>query len=151
MHEWVFNTFFDVFHWARHPNQLHLPSFNYALHWRHNERDGVSNHRRPNGLFNRLFKPRSKKTSKLRVTGLCEGNLPVTGGFPHKGPVMRKMFQFDDVIMICNCFFLLVETFQRCQQGLYQMPVDTWQRRTHIYEDIFQISHSRPLLYFRYK
>ena len=24
----------------------------------------------------------SKKTSKLRITGLCEGNLPVTGEFP---------------------------------------------------------------------
>ena len=33
-----------------------------------------------------------KKTSKLRVTGLCEGNPPVTGGFPHKGPVTRKCF-----------------------------------------------------------
>ena len=36
--------------------------------------------------------PRSKKTSKLRVTGLCVG-------FPHKWPVTRKMFPFDDVIM----------------------------------------------------
>ena len=33
-------------------------------------------------LFNRLFKRRSKKTAKLRVTGLCEGNSPVTGEFP---------------------------------------------------------------------
>ena len=30
----------------------------------------------------RLFRRRSKKTSKLRVTGLCEGNSPVTGEFP---------------------------------------------------------------------
>ena len=29
----------------------------------------------------RLFRRRSKKTSKLRVTGLCEGNSPVTGEF----------------------------------------------------------------------
>ena len=29
-----------------------------------------------------LFKRRSKKTSKIRVTGLCEGNSPVTGEFP---------------------------------------------------------------------
>ena len=41
----------------------------------------------------------SKKTSKLRVTGLCAGNSPGTGEFPHKGPVTRKMFPFDDVIM----------------------------------------------------
>ena len=36
---------------------------------------------------------RSKKTSKPRVTGLCERNSP------HKGPVTRKTFPFDDVIM----------------------------------------------------
>ena len=33
-------------------------------------------------LLNQLFNRRSKKTPKLRVTGLCEGNPPVTGGFP---------------------------------------------------------------------
>ena len=54
----------------------------FALQWRLNERDGVSNHRRLDCLLNRLFGRRSKKTSKLRVTGLCEGNPPVTGGFP---------------------------------------------------------------------
>ena len=49
-----------------------------TLQWRHNERNGVSNHRRFDCLLNRLFRRRSKKTSKLRVTGLCEGNSPVT-------------------------------------------------------------------------
>ena len=33
-------------------------------------------------LLNRLFKLRSKKTSKLLVTGFCAGNSPVTGEFP---------------------------------------------------------------------
>ena len=33
-------------------------------------------------LLNRLFRRRSKKTSKLRVAGLCEGNSPVTGEIP---------------------------------------------------------------------
>ena len=46
------------------------------------ERDGVSNHRPHNCLLNRLFRSSSKQTSKLRVTGLCEGNSPVTGEFP---------------------------------------------------------------------
>ena len=49
------------------------------LQWRHNERDGVSNHQSLDCLHNRLF--RSKKTPKLCVTGLCEVNPPVTGGF----------------------------------------------------------------------
>ena len=42
----------------------------------------VSNNQPHDCLFNRLFGCRTKKTSKLRVTGLCEGNSPVTGEFP---------------------------------------------------------------------
>ena len=56
---------------------LHSP-----LRWRHNGRDGVINHQPHDCLLNRLFRRRPKKTSKLRVTGLCEGNSPVTGEFP---------------------------------------------------------------------
>ena len=44
------------------------------LQWHHDEHDGVSNHQRLECLLNRLFRCRLKKTSKLRVTGLCEGN-----------------------------------------------------------------------------
>ena len=54
----------------------------YKLQWRHNKRDGVSNHQPHDCLLNRLFRRRSKNTSKLRVTGICEGNSPVTGEFP---------------------------------------------------------------------
>ena len=57
---------------------------NRSLQWRYNERDGVSNHQRLECLLNLLFRRRSKKTSKLRVTGLCEENSPVTGEFPAK-------------------------------------------------------------------
>ena len=53
-----------------------------ALQWRHNENNGISNQHRLNCLFKCLFRRRSKKTSKLRITGLCEGNSPVTGKFP---------------------------------------------------------------------
>ena len=52
------------------------------LHRRYNERDGVPNHQPLDCLLNHLFRRRSKKTSKLRVTGLCAGNSPVTGEFP---------------------------------------------------------------------
>ena len=52
-----------------------------TLQWRHNERDGVSNNQLHNYLLNRLFRYRSQKTSKLRATGLCEGNSPMTGEF----------------------------------------------------------------------
>ena len=53
-----------------------------TLQWSHNECDGVSNHCHLDCLLGRLFRRRSKKTSKLLVTGLCEGNALVTGGFP---------------------------------------------------------------------
>ena len=59
-----------------------LPEFLSALLWRHNEHDSVSNHQPHDCLLNRLFRRRSKKTSKPRVTGLCVGNSPGTGEFP---------------------------------------------------------------------
>ena len=94
-----------------------------TLQWRHNEHDGVSDHQPHDCLLKSLFRRRSKKTSKLRVTGLCEGNSPVTGEFPAQRasnaitglcegnspvtgefPAQRasnaEMFLFDDVIMI---------------------------------------------------
>ena len=73
-----------------------------TLQWRHNDHDGVSNHQLHGCLLNRLFRRRSKKTSKLRVTGLCVGNSPGPVNSPHKWPVTRKMFPFDDVIMNTN-------------------------------------------------
>ena len=70
-----------------------------ALHWRHNDHDGVSNHQSHGCLLNRLFRRIAKQKSKLRVTGLCVGNSPGPVNSPHKGPVTRKMFPFDDVII----------------------------------------------------
>ena len=61
----------------------HHPRYqNETLRWRHNDRAGVSNHQPHGCLLNRLFRRKSKKTSKLRVTGLCVGNSPGTGEFP---------------------------------------------------------------------
>ena len=70
------------------------------LQWLHNEHDGVSDQQPHDCLRNRLFGRRSKKISKLRVTGLCVGNSPVTRNSPHKWPVTRKMFPFNDVIIV---------------------------------------------------
>ena len=52
-----------------------------SLQWRHNGRDGVSNHQPHDCLLNRLLRRRSKRTWKLRATGLCVGNSPVTSEF----------------------------------------------------------------------
>ena len=51
---------------------LHLsPNIMIPLKRRHNGRYGVSNHQPRDCLLNRSFRRRSKKMSKLCVTGLC--------------------------------------------------------------------------------
>ena len=62
-----------------------------SLQWRHDGRDGVSNPQPHHCLLNRLFRRRSLAF----VRGIHRW--PVNS--PHKGPVTRKMFSFDDVIM----------------------------------------------------
>ena len=69
-----------------------------AIYW-HVHRKAWMKHYINKCLLNHLFRRRSKKTSKLRVTGLCTGNSPGPVNSPHKGPVTRKMFPFDDVMM----------------------------------------------------
>ena len=79
-----------------------------TLRWCHNGRDGVSNHQTHDCLLNRLFRPRSKKTSKLRVTGLCSGNSPETSVFPAQMASnaenvsiwWRHQFQRDPIIKL---------------------------------------------------
>ena len=68
-----------MFMWFRYSRHSVM---NQTLRWRHNERDSVSNHQPHDGLLNRLFRRRSKTSSKLRVTGLCVRNSPGTGEFP---------------------------------------------------------------------
>ena len=83
-------------------------TFVFPLKWRCNGCYGVSDHQRLDCLFNRLVRRRSKKTLKLRgVTSLCGGihRSPVKS--PHKGPVTRKIFTFDEVIM-CMDYWLIV-------------------------------------------
>ena len=63
-----------------------------SLQWRHNERDCVSNHQPHDCLLNCLFRRGLKKTSKLRVTGHCVGNSPVTGELPaHRASNAEKV------------------------------------------------------------
>ena len=84
-------------HWDYLTNQVPKMSFKFprgnelsyfrmhcscALLWRHNGHGSISNHQPHDCFLNRLFRRRSKKLSKLRVTGLCAGNSPETGEFP---------------------------------------------------------------------
>ena len=70
--------------WRHSNGYKHIPQIpqdSIPLQWRHNGRDGVSNHQPHDCLLNRLFGRRSN-ISKLRVTGLCVWNWPGTGEFP---------------------------------------------------------------------
>ena len=62
---------------TKRPLDKYLP-----LQWRHNGRDGASNHQPHDCLLSCLFGCRSRKTSKLHITGLCAGNSQGTGEFP---------------------------------------------------------------------
>ena len=70
-----------------------------SLHWFHNELDGVSDHQPHDCLLTCLFRQRPKKTSKLRVTGLCGGNSPGTSEFPAQKASNAENVSIDDVIM----------------------------------------------------
>ena len=81
--EWPVIWDYMTFMWCHRNGYICLPSMlEVSLRWRHNGCDSVSNHQPHHCLLNRLFRRRSKKTSKLRVTGLCAGNSPVPGEFP---------------------------------------------------------------------
>ena len=80
--------------------------FTRSLQWRHNGHDGVWNHQPHDCLLNRLFRRKWKKTSKLRVTGLCARNSPVTGEFP------AQMASYAEKVSIW--WRLHVEWWPRC-------------------------------------
>ena len=50
-------------------------------------------------LFTQPFIIEAQIKENIRVTGLCVGNSPGPVNSPHKWPVTREMFPFDDVIM----------------------------------------------------
>ena len=63
-----------------------------TLLWRHNGRDGVSNHQPHHCLLNRLFR-------RIKSLAFVRGIRRWPVNSPHKGPVTRKMFSFGDAIM----------------------------------------------------
>ena len=78
---WTQKLSFSASPWDRYKIWHVAPQYNHnqtLLQWHYNERNGVLNHRR----IDCLLRCRSKKTTKLRVTGLCDGNSPVTDEFP---------------------------------------------------------------------
>ena len=85
-----------------------------SLQWRHNEHDGVSNHQPHDYCLLKLFLRRiSKKTPKLRVTGLCGGNSSLTGKFPFQRASNAENVSIwwrhrDIVVVLCLSTWVVV-------------------------------------------
>ena len=90
-----------------------------ALQWRHNGHDCVSNHQPYHCLHNRLFNTDQRKhqssASLAFVRGIHRG--PVNS--PHKWPVTRKTFPFDDVIMKRKRF----SHYLPLVRGIHRLPL----------------------------
>ena len=70
-----------------------------TLQWHFNKRDGVSNHRRIHCLLNCWFMHRERKHQSSAPLAFVRGIHRWSVNSPHKTPVLRKIFPFDDVIM----------------------------------------------------
>ena len=76
------------------------------LQRRHNRLDSVPNRQPYDCLLNRLFRRWSKKTSKLASLAFVRGIHRGPVNSPHKWPVTRKMFLFDDVMWVIITFIV---------------------------------------------
>ena len=92
-----------------------------SLQWGHNGRDEVSNHQPHDCLLNRLFRRRSKKTSKLRVTSLFAVNSSVTHEFPAQ-MASKKNFPLDDVTMCSRLLTRILESIHTQYRGPVNSP-----------------------------
>ena len=81
-----------------------------ALQWLHNGCDGVSNHRRLDGLLNSLFQRRPRETPDYVSLAFVKGIHRRSVDSAHKEPVTRKMFPFDGVIMFWRLEWELLQT-----------------------------------------
>ena len=150
------HTRFNGIHW----NYLYAP-----LQWRHNGLDGVSNHQPYHCLLNRLFGHRSKKTSKIRVTGLCAGKSPGTGEFPAQRASNAENVSIwwrhhdtsrndhgtttseESLYALWGCPFIFIFVWRQTILKLTHLPWTKWPsfRRRYFQMHIFR---ERKVLYF---
>ena len=90
----------------------------------------MASHQLHECLLSRLFGRKLKKTPKLRVTGLCAGNSPVTSEFPAQRASNAENIPFDDVIMVYGIIsshltltnLIQIEGIRICEQNTENMP-----------------------------
>ena len=77
----------------------------------------VASHQPRDCLLNRLFRRRSKKTSKLSVTGLCAGNSLVTGELPAQmasnAENVSIWWRRHDIVRPCSHIFMTLHLCYR--------------------------------------
>ena len=120
------STLYPIQCWLMtHGAESNRNSLKIKLQWRYNEPDGISDLRSASRLFTqRVYSgadQRKHQSSASLAFVLGIHRWPVKS--PHKGPVTRKMFSFDDVIMICclssKCFSIYGAGCHR-QPNLYR-------------------------------
>ena len=105
-------------------------------------------------LFTQLFIPlQIKKTSKLRATGLCAGNSPVTGEFPaqmasnaenisvwwrHHGSIQHSVS--NSVITLCS--------FQGCGENVVVVVKLCWKKYIEIHRLWIHSQQNSNILYY---
>ena len=127
----------------------------YALRWRHNGCNSVSNHQPHHCLLNRLFRRRSKKTSKLPVTGLCAGNSPGTGEFPAQmasyAENVSTWWRHHGVFPLC--FSYIPYSCRQCTSVFYHISqsniitpfTDTYNMHRQVPMSRFSTDHERTI------
>ena len=105
-----------VYKW-RSRTQIHLPTSylliqDVTLQWRQNEHDGLSNNQPHDCLLSVYSDADQRKHQSSASLAFVRGihRWPVNS--PHKGPVTRKMFPFDDVIMSFKVHDPRIRTYQ---------------------------------------
>ena len=99
-----------------------------SLRWRHDERNGVSNHQPSDCLLNRLFKAPISSASLAFLREIHRWPM----NSPHKGPVTRRMFPFDDICVgltwkLLNVLHARILKFTRVAHCIVRLVV------THLY------------------
>ena len=102
-------------------SSLHHRLLQCTLQLRNNEHDDVLNHHRLDSLLNNLYRCRYKNQSSASLV-FVSGRWPVIP--PHKAPVTRKVFPFDDVIIYRHMHTYIMLTL------LYSLrPSDAYMRQ----------------------
>ena len=108
--------------------------------------DGISNQWCLDCLLKCLFRHRSKKISKIHVTGLCEGNPSVTGGFPSQRASntgnVSIWLRYHDGVVLWQSFVLM---FVPPSPPWLPLPHDTFSAaRDQNFKRHFYFSESTP-------